>query len=76
MVTTLNNYKLTFGCVPVHLPRNFKQSCNVSRRIDLAVKTNLFQSSLLAMRLYRSKITGSPRTGYPVIRQGGERSVV
>ncbi len=61
--TIHDNYKLTFGCVPVHFARNFKQSCNVSRRIDLADKTNLFQSSLLAIKSYRSKTTRSSRTG-------------
>lgn len=62
-VTIHNNYKLTFGCVPVHLARNFKQSCKVSRRIDLADKINLFQSSLFAIKLYRSNTTGSLITG-------------
>jgi hypothetical protein len=42
----------------------------------LADRTNLFQSSLFAIRLYRSKTTRSSSTGYPVMRQGDERSFV
>lgn len=48
-LTISKHYKLTLGCAPVHLARNFRQSCSVSRRMDFAVRTNLFQSSLFAI---------------------------